>query len=166
MKSIFDAEELMDGIRECVVRRVFKPSRPSQSPPPVEVDRWIQEHKDEILLEIEGFFGQAIWRVANPDKANVTKPVIDLKTKGSDGSQSNIRVWVYDAHQGCQLSEQRSFQFGHDNTAGIIYENIDTHGHQATDKNLGDESTWGWIEKWMKIGLASKGYLNEPAPEE
>lgn len=170
MKSIFDSQELMDGLREMVVKHVFKPQRPSQSPPPEQVDVWIREHTDDLVSELEGFMGQVVWRTANPDKAHVTAPVIDIKTKSEDqpvGTEggSNIRLWVYDAHQGCKLSDQRSFQFGHDNTAGLIYETID-HGHQATEQNIGHEATWKWISKWMKIGLASKGHLNEPTPEE
>jgi len=165
MKSIIDSEDMMEGLRECVVKYVFKPSRPSQSPHPRDVDRWIEEHKDDLVYEIDAFVGQAVWRVQNPDKAKVAAPVIDIKTKGGDGSGSNICVWVYDAHQGCALSEQRSFQFGHDNRAGLVYETKDSHGHQAIDYNIDKDSVWQWIQKWMKIGLHSKGFLNEPVPD-
>lgn len=92
----------------------------------------------------------------------ITKPVVALEFK--DGRKINL--WVLDVRQYAHLmGARKDFQFYAEKDGSVIYEEISVNGHHATEQHLDHPETWHWVQKWMRLGLASRGHL-ELGPEE
>ncbi len=118
---------------------------------------WWEAHQEDVTDEMLSHFSAAIQTVRNQETGahRVTKPVLEFKMKTGE----RRRVWALDAGEVASLADHRSFWFGGSYTAGLIYEDLHTNGHSATESNLRDEKTWGWIQQWMEEGFKSKGLL-------
>lgn len=116
---------------------------------PKQQAEWLVAHGDDMRSEIESFLAEAVRRVEKP-KAMPAGPVLDF---------GRIQLWAYDAGQPCPVAEHRSFHFGGDNTAGLVYVDKGNGGFNATDYPINNESTWKWIHEWMSKGFKAEGYL-------
>jgi hypothetical protein len=141
--------ETLSECLEYALDRVFRGKELSEQ------DRreWVKANHDKIVEGMEDAIEGICYRIENPVKV-VTKPVLEFKT----GERNTIRLWILDARERASLGEHRSFQFGGDETASLIYEEFG-HGHHAIEYNINNESTWKWIQEWMEKGMKSENLL-------
>lgn len=83
----------------------------------------------------------------------IKEPKISLQLNGA-----TIQVWIGDAKQVIHVADRRSFIFGGDKTASLVYE-VQSAMHSATEYPIDHAPTWQWMEKWMERGLIAQGHL-------
>lgn len=145
----FNRESLEDSLTEAVAKTVFRRLEPTDA----EIATWVRINHDRIVSDMEDALLGVCDRIANPPVAP-ERPVLSF----NDGK---IRLWVCDAHQRVKLADHRSFQFGGDETASLIYEER-SHGHRANEVHINDESIWKWIQKYMALGMAAEAQAAKP----
>lgn len=146
MKLHFDKALFEENLEEAIERAMIK-LMPNTTDAEKQVK--VKELAPDIQSEIESFATEAVKRAFAPK--STPPPVLDF---------GRIQLFAYDAGQPCAVAEHRSFQFGGDQTAGLVY--VDKgHGFNAVEHSLLNESTWAWIKEWMTKGFASEGLIGE-----
>lgn len=93
----------------------------------------------------------------NPD--NVVKPVLSFSVSDKDApTVHKIQLWVGNPGNRIAVGEHRCFNFYTGKTASLVYEE-QSHGHNATEVDIYNESTWKWVQKWMERGLIADGLM-------
>lgn len=77
----------------------------------------------------------------------VTKPSVEIKHP--DG-KTVFRLWFLEAGQTCKCSPASCHEFTANNTASVIYEVQDMHGHRCEENPLNAPSIWACVQEHMQ----------------
>jgi len=146
MKLKFDSDSFDDALMEAVAKAAFRGKEPTDA----EMAKWVKSNRDRLVCDIEVALTGIVHRIQNPPQP-VTAPV--LRFKYAPGGSAEIRLWAIDAHCRAKLADHRSFEFGGDDTASLVYEET-CHGHRATEHSMSEPSIWDWIQDLMERGMA------------
>jgi len=152
---VIERSDLLEQVERALTNRRSRQRAAGQPEDKTTPEAWLKEHSEDLQDEVHAAIPHLVNQInMTYEERMVTKPVLEFRRE-----HGFIRLYAYRAGQACHVGEHKQFHFGHDGSAGLVYDDQSGMGHHANDVDVDNASTWQWIQKWMTKGMQAEGIL-------